>query len=149
MGPVLGGGITGLLFGVGLALSGMAQPGKVLAFLDVTGAWDPSLAFVMGGAIGVYAPLYHWITKRTMPRYAREFVITLNRKLDGPLIAGAALFGLGWGLGGYCPGPGIVSAGTGATQGVVFLVAMLAGMFVFDGYERVRAAGPPSLEPAE
>lgn len=136
----LAGFVPGVLFGVGLAMSGMAQPAKVLGFLDVAGAWDPSLAFVMAGAIAVFAPLYRWLLRVTKPVYVQEFVVAMGTRIDAPLLVGAAVFGIGWGLGGYCPGPGLVSAGTGAVQGVVFALSMFAGMLAFEAYERLLAA---------
>jgi hypothetical protein len=134
----LAGLLSGVLFGVGLALSGMAQPAKVLAFLDVGGEWDPSLALVMGGAIAVFAPLYRFIVKETQPVYVQKFVIAVGGQIDAPLLSGAGIFGLGWGLGGFCPGPGLVSTGSGAVQGLVFTAAMIVGMFAFNVYERLR-----------
>jgi uncharacterized membrane protein YedE/YeeE len=131
---------SGVLFGVGLALGGMTRPAKVLAFLDVTGAWDPSLAFVMLGAIAVFAPLYRLI-RRKRPLFASEFVVAPTTPIDAKLIAGAALFGIGWGAVGFCPGPALVSAGSGAPAALVFGACMLGGMLLFRGYERVRARG--------
>ena len=139
---------SGVLFGVGLALSGMAQPAKVLGFLDVAGAWDPSLAFVMAGAIGVYAPLYRFLLRTTKPVYVREFMVAMGGRIDTPLLLGAAMFGVGWGLGGYCPGPAFVSAGTGATQGLVFTLAMIAGMLVFEVQDRREAAARARRDPS-
>jgi len=109
----------------------------VLAFLDFTGDWDPSLAFVMGGAIAAYAPLYRFILRETKPRYVQDFVVFVGHQLDAPLLLGAAVFGVGWGLGGFCPGPALVAAGTGAQPGIIFALSMLAGMAVFQGYDRV------------
>jgi uncharacterized membrane protein YedE/YeeE len=137
--------IAGLLFGVGLAMAGMTQPAKVIGFLDVAGAWDPSLAFVMGGAIAVYAPLYRWTIARTLPLFTQKFLVTTQQQLDAPLLVGAAFFGVGWGVAGFCPGPGIVSAGGGASLGVTFTLSMIAGMGVFELYRVARdrlAQGP-------
>jgi uncharacterized membrane protein YedE/YeeE len=133
----LAGLFSGLLFGAGLALSGMTQPSKVIGFLDLTGDWDPSLAFVMGGAIAVFAPLYRVILRATQPVYVQQFVISASRQIDAPLVVGAAIFGAGWGLGGYCPGPALVALGTLAPEAVVFVLSMLAGMALHLGYERV------------
>lgn len=132
---------SGLLFGIGLALGGMTRPAKVLAFLDVTGAWDPSLAFVMLGAIGVFAPLYALIRRGRRPVFATDFVVAPTTPITAKLIVGAGLFGLGWGAVGFCPGPALVSAGTGTQAGLVFALCMLAGMLLFRGYEQVRARG--------
>lgn len=131
--------VSGLLFAVGLALAGMTHPQKVLAFLDPTGGWDPSLAFVMVGAIGVCAIAFRFILRRARPRFAAEFALPERTQVDGRLVVGAALFGLGWGLGGFCPGPAVVSAVTGAVPALVFLGAMLAGMALFPLYERAVA----------
>lgn len=131
----------GAVFGLGLVISGMSNPAKVLAFLDVAGAWDPSLAFVMAGAIGVHAPLLRLVLRRSAPLAGPAFVVPRLRAIDGRLLAGAAVFGVGWGLGGYCPGPGILSAGAGATTPVLFTVAMAVGVLVHRRlFERPRAA---------
>ena len=121
----LGGGI---LFGVGLGLSGMVQPAKVLGFLDVFGAWDPSLMFVMMGAILVHFFLGRWIRRRERPLLDTKFYLPTATRIDAPLLAGSAVFGIGWGLGGYCPGPAIVSMGSGALSALVFVGAMALGM---------------------
>lgn len=138
--PIVTGLLAGLLFGAGLVISGMTQPAKVLAFLDVTGAWDPRLALVMGGAIAVYAPLYRWLVARTLPLYARAFVVMSQKQLDAPLLVGASIFGIGWGLGGFCPGPAFVSLGTGGTLSLAFGLSMVAGMGAFEVYRSLRAA---------
>lgn len=121
---------SGLLFGAGLALSGMTQPSKVMAFLDFTGDWDPSLAFVMMGAIAVHAVLYRLVRRRSSPLFQTTFHVPTRRDVDPRLVAGAALFGLGWGLGGFCPGPGIVSAASLDPSALVFVAAMLGGMLL-------------------
>lgn len=127
---LLAAGVAGALFGAGLLVSGMAQPARVIGFLDVTGAWDPSLAFVLGGAVGVYAAAFRWIRgRRRGPWFDVQFHLPTRRDIDPPLILGAALFGIGWGLGGLCPGPGIVSAASGSLTGLAFVAAMLAGMY--------------------
>ncbi len=117
--------LTGVLFGVGLLISGMTTPAKVTGFLDITGAWDPSLAFVMAGAIGVHAPFVWLARKRKAPLFDGVFHWPTLRTIDPPLILGAAIFGVGWGISGYCPGPALVSVGTGATPILVFVGAML------------------------
>jgi uncharacterized protein len=122
-------GVAGALFGVGLMVSGMTQPARVIGFLDLRGAWDPSLGFVMAGAASVYALLFRAIrARRREPWFDVTFHVPRRRDLDAPLIIGAALFGIGWGLGGLCPGPGIVAAAAGSTTGVAFVAAMLVGM---------------------
>lgn len=118
---------VGALFAVGLALSGMADPARVRGFLDLFGTWDPTLAFVMGGAIAVYAPLRLLARRRTHPVFATQFHEPKRRDIDLRLVGGAALFGVGWGLSGYCPGPALVSAGTGAVGVLAFLGAMIVG----------------------
>lgn len=121
---------SGVLFALGLGISGMTQPGKVTAFLDFTGAWDPSLAFVMVGAIAVYALGSRLVLHRRQPVLADRFQVPTNRKLDGRLILGAALFGIGWGLAGFCPGPAIVSLSSLQTASLLFVAAMLMGILV-------------------
>jgi hypothetical protein len=120
--------IAGAMFGAGLLLAGMTRPEKVLGFLDVTGRWDPSLAFVMVGAIGVHAIAYRLIRRRPSPLLDTRFHWPTETGIDGRLLAGAALFGVGWGLAGFCPGPALVAAATGASSALVFVGAMIAGM---------------------
>lgn len=125
----LAGIVVGLLFGVGLAVSGMADPRKVIGFLDFAGDWDPSLLFVMGGAVGVHALAQLWIRRRRAPLLDERFSIPTRRDIDRRLLIGAVVFGLGWGLGGYCPGPAVVSLGAGSVTGLVFVATMALGMF--------------------
>lgn len=121
--------LAGAGFGAGLLVSGMTQPAKVIAFLDVTGRWDPSLAFVLGGALVVVAVAWRVVgARRREPWFDTRFHLPTRRDVDLPLVAGAALFGIGWGLAGYCPGPGLVAAAAGSHQAVVFVAAMLVGM---------------------
>lgn len=122
--------VSGLLFGLGLAVSGMTRPAKVTGFLDVFGAWDASLAFVMVGAIGVYAVAYRVIRRRETPLFDRAFHVTTRSQIDLRLVVGAMVFGLGWGLGGFCPGPGIVTAGAGMPASLVFLGGMVGGLLL-------------------
>lgn len=133
--------IAGLVFGAGLVVSGMTRPEKVLGFLDVAGRWDASLMFVMVGAIGVHLFAYRFIRGRAAPLFAAKFAIPTRRDLDAKLLIGAALFGAGWGLGGYCPGPGIVSLPGGGAGATVFVIAMLAGMFGTGKLEALLARG--------
>ena len=119
---------AGVIFGVGLAVSQMVDPAKVLAFLDVAGAWDPSLILVMGGAVLVFGAAFQLIRRRSRPLLAGRFVTPTVRDLDARLIGGSVLFGVGWGLVGYCPGPAVVSTVTGAPEAITFAVAMLAGI---------------------
>lgn len=119
---------TGVLFAVGLVVSGMTDPARVLGFLDVTGRWDPTLAFVMGGAIAVHMPLLRLVRKRKAPIFDTRFHLPTQDRIEPSLVIGSALFGVGWGLSGYCPGPALVSLGTHAWPVLVFVVAMIAGM---------------------
>ncbi len=121
-------GIIGLVFGAGIALSGMANPAKVLNFFDVAGTWDPSLLLVMVSALVVTAIGYRLVLKRTKPVYEARFHLPTGRKLDVPLIAGSAAFGLGWGLSGFCPGGVIPALGLGESSAWIFVGSMLAGI---------------------
>ncbi len=127
--------IAGLMFGVGLAVSGMSDPAKVLNFLDIAGTWDPSLAFVMGGAVAVAFFGFRVLRGRSKPLFAESFAWPMARDIDRPLLTGAALFGLGWGLGGFCPGPALASLTLLAHGTFVFVPAMLLGMW---GARRLR-----------
>ncbi len=120
--------VSGLVFGLGLAVSGMMNPAKVTGFLDVAGDWDPTLAFVMGGALLVAVPAYRFIPKRGRPLLEEEFSLPEKKTVDAPLLGGSALFGVGWGLVGFCPGPAIAALGTGLVPVFAFVAAMLAGM---------------------
>ncbi|UHC17117.1 YeeE/YedE family protein [Methylobacterium currus] len=119
---------AGLLFGLGLIVSGMADPAKVLAFLDVAGRWDPSLAFVMAGAVSVFAIGYRIATRRGRPLLAARLDIPTRRDLDPRLVAGAAIFGVGWGLAGLCPGPALTLLTVASTPAAIFVAAMVVGM---------------------
>lgn len=124
-------GVAGSVFGFGLLLAGMTDPARVVGFLDVTGAWNPSLAFVMGGAVAVYALAFRWIQgRRPDPWFDVLFHLPSRRDIDRPLVVGAAIFGIGWGLGGLCPGPAVVAAFAGNPAAVVFVATMLVGMIV-------------------
>jgi hypothetical protein len=118
---------AGFVFGIGLWLSGMANPQKVLGFLDITGAWDASLMLVMGGAVAVTAVAFRLVLKRPAPLFEKRFFIPLLRSIDFPLLAGAALFGIGWGIGGYCPGPALTALSSLSAETIVFVIAMIAG----------------------
>lgn len=122
-------GLIGLVFGTGIAISGMANPAKVLNFFDVAGTWDASLALVMGAALLVTAIGYRVVLKRPKPICETSFHLPTNRKLDLPLIAGSAIFGIGWGISGFCPGGAIPALGLGEVSAWVFVGAMLAGIF--------------------
>jgi uncharacterized membrane protein YedE/YeeE len=133
--------ITGLIFGIGLIVSGMADPAKVLGFLDLTGGWDPSLALVMAGAIAVGALAFAIAGRRTTSLIGLDMKLPSSRQLDRRLIAGSVLFGIGWGIAGFCPGPGLVALGMGESKALIFVVAMIAGMGLFELIERRRQAG--------
>ncbi|NOQ64860.1 MAG: YeeE/YedE family protein [Methyloprofundus sp.] len=121
--------VSGVLFGLGLALSQMIDPNKVLNFLDVTGNWDPSLAFVMMGALAVTMISFRFILKRPKPVFESGFHVSKQSVITRPLLIGAGLFGVGWGMTGYCPGPAVASLGLLSIEGVVMVVAIYAGFF--------------------
>jgi uncharacterized protein len=119
---------SGLVFGLGLAVSGMMNPAKVIGFLDVAGDWDPTLAFLMVGALLVAVPAYRLVPRRGRPILEEEFSLPEKKTIDAPLLGGPALFGVGWGLVGFCPGPAIAALGSGLLPVFAFVAAMLAGM---------------------
>lgn len=129
---------AGLVFGIGLILAGMANPAKVIGFLDIAGAWDPSLAFVMAGAIAIGVIAFAVAKKREVSLLGLQMHLPTNRHIDKRLVFGGLAFGIGWGLSGICPGPGIVLLGAGSLKGVVFVTAMLAGMAVYEWLEIAR-----------
>jgi uncharacterized membrane protein YedE/YeeE len=128
--------VVGLLFGLGLLLSGMTDPGKVLGFLDLIGPWDPSLALVMGGAIAVGVIAFALAKKRTVSFLGGAMRLPMSSQIDRRLIVGAAMFGAGWGLAGFCPGPALVSLASGQPKAAIFVVAMLVGMSAFELIDR-------------
>lgn len=130
---------VGLLFGTGLILSGMTDPGKVIGFLDLFGAWDPSLAFVMGGAILVGVGAFALAKKRTTTFLGGALHLPKSNDIDKRLVIGGLVFGAGWGLAGFCPGPALVSLGAGQPKAAAFVLAMLVGMGVFELLERRKA----------
>lgn len=132
--------LAGAVFGIGLILSGMADPAKVLGFLDLAGTWDPSLAFVMGGAILVGAFAFTFARKRTVSLLGLQMRMPTATRVDRRLVGGGLLFGIGWGVAGFCPGPALVALGMGEQKAVVFVAAMLAGMGMFELWERRIAA---------
>lgn len=129
---------SGLIFGLGLILGGMTDPGKVKGFLDVAGAWDPSLALVMGGAIAVGVFAFAAARRRSRSWSGDRMDIPTSRVIDARLIAGGVLFGTGWGLGGFCPGPALVAMSAGLGSAAVFVIAMLSGMVVHDRFLQSR-----------
>lgn len=126
--------VAGLLFGLGLAVSGMTQPARVLGFLDPLGAWDPTLLFVLGGAVGVTVVAFRFVLRRPAPVLAVRFHLPSASAIDRPLVAGAALFGVGWGISGYCPGPGVSLLASPTWETWVFLPAMLAGIALYRSF---------------
>jgi uncharacterized membrane protein YedE/YeeE len=121
--------MIGLIFGVGISISGMANPAKVLNFFDIAGTWDPSLAFVMGGALIVTFLGYRLVLKRPAPLLSATFQLPTRHDLDLPLIGGSAVFGIGWGIAGFCPGGALPAIGTGHSEVLIFVAALLAGIF--------------------
>jgi uncharacterized membrane protein YedE/YeeE len=130
--------VAGLLFGIGLIVSGMADPAKVLGFLDLAGAWDPSLALVMAGAIAVGTVAFWIAGKRTLSLLGLKMNLPSARQIDRRLVGGSLLFGIGWGIAGFCPGPALVALGMGQAKAAVFVLAMLAGMLLFEAVEHAR-----------
>jgi len=124
--------IAGLLFGLGLIVAGMANPAKILGFLDITGTWDPSLAFVMAGAIAVGQVAFMLARRRTLSALGLPMQLPAAQAIDLPLVGGSLVFGIGWGLAGFCPGPALVALGAGYSKAFVFVVAMLLGMGAFE-----------------
>ena len=130
--------LAGLVFGFGLIVSGMSNPAKVLGFLDLAGAWDPSLAFVMGGAIGVGVLAFGVARTRTASLLGAPLKLPTARQIDRRLVGGSVLFGIGWGVAGFCPGPALVALGIGEIKALVFVAAMLVGMALFEGFELLK-----------
>jgi len=128
MREILAGMITGLIFGLGLCLSGMADPAVVLGFLDIAGDWNPALAFVMAAGVVVTFLGYRLLVPKTRPLWASGFSLPSAKAVDAPVLSGAAIFGVGWGLAGYCPGPAVVSLASGRPAVFIFVAAMAAGM---------------------
>ena len=131
--------LAGLLFGGGLILSGMSNPAKVLAFLDIAGSWDPSLLFVMLGAILVAALAFRFARTRVRPLFGSHIHVPGAGRIDAPLVLGSITFGVGWGLVGYCPGPALTAMAVGGRSTFLFVAAMVAGMAIFEVAERIRA----------
>ena len=130
---------AGVVFGLGLAVSQMVNPAKVIGFLDVAGKWDPTLLFVMGGALAVTMPAFRWVVKRPYPLFATGFALPTRKDIEPRLVIGAALFGVGWGLAGLCPGPAVTALVTLALPIFAFFVAMLAGAFAYDRWARQKS----------
>lgn len=134
--------LVGLLFGWGLLISGMTDPAKVLGFLDLSGAWDPSLAFVMGGAILVGLAAFTIAKKRTHSFLGAVMQLPTARDIDRRLVLGSLTFGAGWGIAGFCPGPGLVAIGVGEPKAVLFVAAMIGGMALFEILDRRTRVKP-------
>jgi len=135
--------LSGLIFGLGLIVSGMADPGKVLGFLDLAGNWDPSLALVMGGAVAVGLLAFALAKRRNATLLGEALRLPTSRAIDRRLVLGSTLFGIGWGIAGFCPGPALTSLGTGNPKAILFVVGMLAGMVIFAVLERVTLSAKP------
>lgn len=136
--------LAGLIFGLGLIVAGMANPAKVLGFLDLAGAWDPSMGFVMAGGIAVASAGFFFARKRTRSLLGLPMQIPAARHIDRRLVIGSLLFGIGWGLAGICPGPALVLVGAGMFKGGVFVIVMLGGMGLFEFFERKKQPAPSS-----
>ena len=142
MAMLLGGLLTGFIFGIGLVISEMTQPARVLGFLDVLGRWDPTLAFVMAGALIVAAPGFYFVRARTRPLIAAHFRWPARADIDASVVGGSALFGVGWGLVGLCPGPAIANLATLMPQIIAFVAAMAVGMIGLDWWRRQTPVSP-------
>ena len=141
--PTLVAYLAGALFAAGLMIGGMTQPSKVVGFLDVTGAWDPSLAFVMGGAVGVYTVAYRVIRGRMQaPLGSDAFRISGQQEIAPKMLFGSAIFGVGWGISGFCPGPAVVAIGGGMTAAWIFIPAVVGGILLFQWTERAQGEDP-------
>ncbi len=125
---------AGLLFGLGLGLSQMIDRDRVIGFLDVSGVWDPTLLFVLGGAVTVTVIAFRFVLRRPYPVFANQFYLPTKKDIDQPLVIGAAIFGVGWGIAGYCPGPGITALVLGIWNPILFMVAFLAGSLTYRWY---------------
>jgi uncharacterized membrane protein YedE/YeeE len=132
-------GLAGLLLGLGLILSGMANPAKVVGFLDVAGPWDPSLGLVMGGGLMVGSVGFALLRKQPKTLLGEPLNLPVSRKIDRRLIAGSVLFGIGWGITGICPGPGLVLLGAGVPEGLIYMASLLAGMTLYSVIEKLRS----------
>lgn len=145
--PIVTALLAGLVFGLGLIVSGMADPAKVLGFLDLAGAWDPSLALVMAGAIAIGLVAFTLAGRRTRSLLGLEMQLPKGSAIDRHLVLGSLLFGVGWGVAGFCPGPALVALGMGEVKAAVFVLAMVAGMGIFELLER-KPTGPSMPETA-
>ena len=142
--------LAGFLFAFGLAMSGMTQPSKIINFLDVTGQWDPSLMMVMVGAMGVYMVFYRISLKQKAPFFSSEFRLPTQKQIDKKLVMGSGIFGIGWGLSGFCPGPAITSLVTGSSEVLIFVGALALGIYLANFFEsflsKTTAANTPNTQ---
>jgi hypothetical protein len=129
--------ITGLIFGIGLIISGMTNPAKIIDFLDITGQWDPSLLLVMLGAVSITFFAFRFVERKSVSLLGDNIQLPKKTGLDKPLIVGAVLFGIGWGLAGYCPGPALASLSSGLLPPVLFVLTMITGMGIFEIYKKL------------
>ena len=141
--PILTALLAGLVFGLGLIISGMANPAKVLGFLDLAGAWDPSLALVMAGAIGAGFVPFLLARNRTRSLIGLQMMLPTTKSIDRKLVVGSSVFGIGWGVAGFCPGPGLVAIGMGEPKALLFVAAMLVGMGLFELLEQRQQRAAP------
>jgi uncharacterized membrane protein YedE/YeeE len=138
--------LSGLVFGIGLIVSGMANPAKILGFLDLFGRWDPSLALVMAGAVTVGVGAFFVAGRRTRSLLGAQMQLPAASRIDARLVGGGLVFGIGWGIAGFCPGPGLVALGMGEAKAAVFVAAMLVGMIAFEWIERRRRSEIPQAD---
>lgn len=136
--------LVGIVFGVGISLSGMANPAKVINFFDFVGTWDPSLIFVMGGALVTTFIGYRFVLKRPMPVFDRKFLLPGSNAIDGKLLTGSAIFGVGWGIAGFCPGGALPALGTGRIEVILFTAALVAGIFAARALMHFRRPTAPT-----
>lgn len=124
--------LSGLIFGFGLGLSQMIDQGRVLGFMDVAGVWDPTLLFVLGGAVGVTIIAFRFVLRRPAPIFAPKFYLPTRKDIDMPLVAGAAVFGIGWGISGFCPGPAVASLALGSLNPILFMISVAVGSYIYN-----------------
>ncbi|MEZ4659585.1 MAG: DUF6691 family protein [Caldilineaceae bacterium] len=124
--------ISGLIFGFGLGLSQMIDQGRVLGFMDVAGVWDPTLLFVLGGAVGVTVITFRFVLRMSAPLFSPKFYLPTRKDIDLPLVAGAAVFGIGWGISGYCPGPAVASLALGSLNPILFVISVAVGSYIYN-----------------
>ena len=142
--PLLAAGLIGMIFGSGILLAGMANPAKVLNFFDIAGSWDPSLAFVMAGALAVTFLGYRFVLRRPRPVFDVKFHLPTRRDIDPALVGGSALFGIGWGIAGFCPGGALPALGTLRPEALAFVASMILGLFIARGLKALAARSPQS-----